>query len=380
MTIRLPVRTRLTFLYGALFLACGVLLVGAMVLLVRDSLFAPLPNELLDAAKLNATGQFDKVAFIDQVRAELQAQAEARLFTGATAALAALTVIAGGIGWLFAGRMLSRVRRVTEAAQAASDTSLNRRLNLPGPEDELKELGDTFDAMLARLDDAFAAQRRFVANASHELRTPLSVGRTAVEVTLAKPAASGDQLRTMAEEVLVALDRAQQLIDALLLLARSQLQIESAEPDDLADIGAEALDTLRSQVTARRLTLTTSLDPAPIRGDLTLLTSAVVNLVENACRYANDGGTVSVAAGHDAMSAWIVIANSGSDLTAIDLERLFEPFHRGGQTRLTGDGAGLGLSIARSVAVAHGGEIVAAARSATVGGGLRIELRLPVAT
>jgi signal transduction histidine kinase len=373
----LRVRTRLTLLYGALFLVGGALLVAGMVLLVRGFLFADLPASRLDLAKLQIGDAAGKLDLVERVRAEVRDQAVRRLLWSAAAGLVVVTALAGVVGGVMAGRMLARLRKVTEAAQAASETSLHRRLNLPGPRDELKELGDTFDAMLARLDEAFAAQRRFVANASHELRTPLSVTRAAVEVTLAKPSATNEQLRAMGQEVAAAMVRAQRLVDSLLLLARSEQRPGEAERDDLADLAAEALDAVRREADARGLKVLSELEPAPVAGDLALLSRAVANLVENAVRHNRDHGEVTVATGVDGAYAWVEVRNSGRTLSPAEVERLFEPFHRGERTRLDGDGVGLGLSIVEAVAAAHGGTVTARARPAADGGGLRVTLRLP---
>jgi signal transduction histidine kinase len=373
----LRVRTRLTLLYGALFLVGGALLVAGMVLLVRGFLFADLPASRLDVAKLQIGDAAGKLELVERVRAQVRDQAVRRLVWSAGAGLVVVTALAGAVGGVMAGRMLARLRKVTEAAQAASETSLHRRLNLPGPRDELKELGDTFDAMLARLDEAFAAQRRFVANASHELRTPLSVTRAAVEVTLAKPNATNEQLRAMGEEVAAAMVRAQRLVDSLLLLARSEQRPGEAEGDDLADLAAEALDAVRREADARGLKVLSELEPAPVAGDLALLSRAVANLVENAVRHNRDHGEVTVASGVDGAHAWVEVRNTGRVLSPAEVERLFEPFHRGERTRLDGDGVGLGLSIVEAVAAAHGGTVTARGRPTADGGGLSVTLRLP---
>jgi signal transduction histidine kinase len=275
--------------------------------------------------------------------------------------------------------MLARVRQVTEAARSAGESNLHQRLDLPGPRDEIKDLGDTFDAMLARLDEAFAAQRRFVGNASHELRTPLAVTRTAVEVTLAKPDATVPQLRAMGEEVRAAMTRAQQLVESLLVLSRSDQRVDAAEADDLADLAAEALDLAQAQAGARALRVRAELAPAPVRGDLALLSRAVANLLKNAVRHNRAGGEVSVATGADERWSWVTVTNTGPDLSTVDVERLLEPFNRGERTRLGGDAVGLGLSIVQAMARAHAGTIELVPRAAAAGGGLTVTLRLPLA-
>jgi two-component system sensor histidine kinase VanS len=278
--------------------------------------------------------------------------------------------------------MLHRLTAITTAARHASQTTLHERLNLTGPDDELKELGDTFDSMLERLDAAFAAQKRFVANASHELRTPLTVTRTAVEVTLAKPSVTDTQWRTMSKDVARSTDRAQRLIDGLLTLARSEEQLTDAEDDDLADLAAEGLDQVAAAARTRGLQITTDLDAAPVRGNIALLGRAVANLLENAVKYNVDGGALLIRTHTTQRWSELTVANAGAVLDPAAIPELFEPFHRGERTRghsPAGDrddsGTGLGLSIVYAVVHAHGGKITATPRTS---GGLQITVRFPM--
>jgi signal transduction histidine kinase len=373
----LTVRSRLTVLYSALFLIAGGLLVAGMVWSVRDSLYAEVgPADISKIDQALAQGLDKQVAY-EQLRGQVRDRTMRQLAWNAGGALVALSVVSGVAGAMVSGRLLARVRNVTEAARAASDTNLNLRLNLPGPRDEIKDLGDTFDAMLARLDGVFEAQRRFVANASHELRTPLAVTRTAAEVTLAKPHATVTQLRAMGAEVCVEMARAERLVDSLLVLSRSEQWIGEAETDDLADLATDALDGARRETTNRGLRVRAELAPAPTAGDLALLSRAVANLVENAVRHNCPGGEVTVQTGCDAGQSWVQVANTGTDLTTMDVGRLFEPFNRGARTRLDGDGTGLGLSIVAAVARVHGGMVWACPRPVADGGGLVVTLRLP---
>jgi len=194
----------------------------------------------------------------------------ARLLDYSLAALAALVFASAWLGWIVAGRALRPVHAITAAARRASEENLGERIALAGPDDELKELADTFDAMLARLDAAFASQRRFVANASHELRTPLTVMRTAIDVTLAKPGRTPAQLEAMAVEVRHAADRAEALIEALLTLARGQRGIGRREPLDLAAVTRDVLAARGAEVAARGLAMEVTLAPALMAGDLAL--------------------------------------------------------------------------------------------------------------
>jgi len=206
-----------------------------------------------------------------------------------------------GLGWVMAGRALRPVHNITEAARRASQEHLGERLHLAGPEDELKELADTFDAMLDRLDQSFAAQRMFVANASHELRTPLTTMRTAIDVTLAKPSRTPEQLEAMAEKVRRSIDRAEGTIDALLTLAASNQDVGSAEPLDLATAAEDALDALQGTVHAQNLRVEADLDEAEVAGNRVLLERMVGNLVENAVHHNITGGWVRVRTGSDAL-------------------------------------------------------------------------------
>jgi hypothetical protein len=234
--------------------------------------------------------------------------------------------------------------------------------------------------MLARLDAAFDSQRRFVANASHELRTPLSVIRTEVDVTLGDPGASVAELRTMGDVVREASMRADRLVDALLVLARSDAQarqgLAQREPVDLAALVSAAVAAVASEASARGLAVSTETRPAPVEGDPELLERLVGNLVENAVRHNVDGGWVAVRTGTES-GAFLSVLNTGPAVPAGEVDELFQPFRRSGTARTGSRGAGLGLSIVRAVAAAHGGAVSAAARSE---GGLEVTVRLPAAT
>jgi len=371
---RLPaptIRIRLTLLYAVLSTLSGAALVTAMTWYVYHDLYAPLPANLVPP---RLDPDHDRIlSLADQIRDT----ATSHLLHDSLKLVLLVVAASALIGWWVAGRTLRRLTAITDAARHASETTLHERLNLPGPADEFKELGDTFDEMLERLDAAFAAQKRFVANASHELRTPLAVTRTAVEVTLAKPAVTDTQWRAMAADVQRSTARAQNLIDGLLTLARSEQAPDPAEEDDLADLAAEALDQTAAPARARALRVEADLDPTPVRGNIALLARAVANLLENAVRHNTDGGTVHVATRADGPWARLTVENDGAELNPEDVPLLFEPFHRGPRTRSSDDalaGAGLGLSIVRAVADAHGGTVDARARA---GGGLTVTLRLP---
>jgi signal transduction histidine kinase len=290
------------------------------------------------------------------------------------AALAGLIVVSAWLGWIVAGRALRPVHAITAAARTASEENLGQRIALAGPDDELKELADTFDAMLGRLDAAFASQRRFVANASHELRTPLTVMRTAIDVTLAKPGRTQPQLEAMAAEVRQAVDRAEALIEALLTLARSDRGAGAREPLDVAVLAEDALDAAAPAIRACPVTVDAALRPGPALGDPVLVERLVTNLVDNAIRHNVPDGWVRVATGTREGMAFIDVANGGAPIPAELVPALFEPFRRLSERAGSPEGTGLGLSIVRSVVVAHHGQLTARPRPA---GGLEVSVLLP---
>jgi len=344
----LTIRTRLTLTFATLFTMGGSVLVLALTTVFYRAIFRPLPANAIPSS---LDPDHDHIIGLsDQIRDA----AASHLLRVSLFLLLIVVAVSALLGWWIAGRMLRPIAAVTAAARRATDTTLHERLNLPGPPDELKELGDTFDEMLERLDAAFAAQRRFVANASHELRTPLALTRAAVEVTLAKPAATDEQWRTMAHDVAGSTEHAQRLI--------------------------EALDQVAARSRARGLRLETELGPAVLRGNVALLGIAVANLLENAVKYNRDGGLLRVVT-RPAGADWqeVQVANDGPPVSVEQLDHVFEPFHRGRHTRRSSaeparEGVGLGLSIVRAVAQAHGGRVTAEARPS---GGLSVTLRLP---
>jgi signal transduction histidine kinase len=283
-----------------------------------------------------------------------------------------------GLGWVVAGRVLRPLQQITATAKRLSEHTLHQRIALEGPDDELKELADTFDRMLGRLDAAFDSQRRFAANASHELRTPLAITRTEVDVALTDPDVSAAELRAMAERVRDATERSERLIEGLLTLARSERELRLGEPADLADAAAAALEQAQRRDGPSGLRVTTTLRPAPVQGDPALLGRMVANLVENAVRHNQPDGWLQVATGTSHGRAFVQVANGGRAIPADQVESLFEPFHRlHGRVASPARGAGLGLSIVRSVARAHGGDTTARALD---GGGLEVAVRVPVRT
>jgi signal transduction histidine kinase len=393
---RRPVRLRLTLVYSGLFLAAGAALLAVTYGLVAQSLSTTPPpaagsqasqyvDQALQACKSEnldpvAMAKCENVAEqslngVSKASEEFQrSRTLAHLLDYSLAALAAIVVTSAWLGWIVAGRALRPVHAITAAARRASEENLGERIALAGPDDELKELADTFDAMLGRLDAAFASQRRFVANASHELRTPLTVMRTAIDVTLAKPGRTPAQLETMAVEVRHAADRAEALIEALLTLARSDRGTEPREPLDVAVLAEDALDAAAPAIRAHPVTVQAVLEPAPAVGDPVLVERLVTNLIDNAVRHNVPDGWVQVATGTRAGMAFIDVANGGPLIPPELVPSLFEPFRRLSDRAGSPDGMGLGLSIVRSVALAHRGYATARPRPA---GGLEITVSLP---
>ena len=400
-------RLRLTLIYGALFLVAGAVLLTLNFALVQrgldrqegrigmriEGLAGAVPGEALDFVRpapdpsmlVTADGRR-----LDQVLAEYQAElrdtALHQLVVQSSIALGIVALASVGVGWVVAGRALRPLTKVTATARRLSEANLHERLALDGPDDELKELADTFDAMLGRLEAAFESQRRFVANASHELRTPVSIQRTLVDVALADPDTSPEEFRTMAIAVGDAADRSESLIDGLLVLARSERGDLPRDPVDLADVVTAALDQVAADAAAAHLRVERDVHPAPMTGSRVLLERLVANLVQNAVRHNQEGGWLRVHTGTDGSTSILSVANGGPTLTADQVPALFEPFRRLSADRQTSDrrqpadrvdssrGVGLGLSIVRAVAVAHRGGVRA---EPLTSGGLIVKVRLP---
>jgi signal transduction histidine kinase len=354
----------MTLLYAGVFFVAGALLLSVSYALVRNNLTDPANLRSLPADRwdYNITAQH-----------EIAADALHRLRTQYAIALAAMTGLSVLLGWAVAGRVLRPLQRITATAQRVSQDNLDERIGLQGPRDELKELADTFDGMLERLSGAFASQRRFVANASHELRTPLTVIRTELEVALADPDATTGELRAMAETVRDATLATERLIQALLTLARSDAGVSRRDPVDLADGARLAIEQAAAEADGRRLEVRSALEPAPVRGDRRLLDRLVANLVENAVRHNRDGGAVEVRTASVAGRSTVEVRNDGEVVPPEAVPSLLEPFQRLDRGA-RGDGVGLGLSIVRSVAEAHGGSVELRARPS---GGLVVRVSMP---
>jgi signal transduction histidine kinase len=386
------VRIRLSLIYAGLFLAAGSVLLGITYGLLASSL----PQQPTQSGPASGANELAKIgpackqphpdpSLIEACKRAYSAGAAAasqsqrqqtlhNLLLFSLVGLAVMTIASGGVGWVMSGRVLRPVRTITETARRASEQHLGERLALTGPRDELKELADTFDAMLERLDRAFAAQRRFVANASHELRTPLTVMRTAIDVTLAKPARTQRQLEDMAARVRLSVDRAEQMISALLTLAVSEQEPASSEFLDLATVAEDAVDIASPGIERLGLRVETYLKPAETMGDPHLLERMVGNLVDNAVRHNEPGGWIQLRTGTTGTTVFFQIANSGPVIPEDVVPSLFEPFRRAAGRTSAGDGAGLGLSIIQAIAATHGATLSAHRQPA---GGLDICVTLP---
>jgi signal transduction histidine kinase len=403
----LTLRGRLTLIYGGLFMVAGVLLLGVTYVLFNNNLTggyrvlvqgtyltppttpgatpsaSPSPRPPNQLFVINKDGDMLTGPAADQViqqqREQVRQAAIKSLLTQGSIALVVVGGLAAGFGWLVAGRVLAPLHRVTDTARriAASPAALHERIALRGPDDEVKNLADAFDTMVERLDHSFDGQRRFVANASHELRTPLTLGRALVEVAMHRRTASPD-VKELGESLLTINARHEQLIEGLLILADSEKQLTTLYPVNLGDIVTHVAAQLSSEASRAGVELIRGPGDAPTQGDALLLERLVHNLVENGIRHNLSEGErwVRVISKTVGDRVEIVVTNTGPDIPPYEVESLFKPFYRLGTERLVGGkGAGLGLSIVRSVVEAHGGAVVATPRQ---GGGLEISVSLPV--
>ncbi|WP_327326528.1 ATP-binding protein [Streptomyces sp. NBC_01210] len=386
--LRPTIRIRLTLLYGGMFLIAGILLLSIIYLLAAQAIHQG--SELaLRVTGVNVTldsptcPDLNGVINNDQLNRALKTCMSVQrqhalddLLRRSLFALLGLSIIAFAFGYAMAGRVLSPLGKITRTARQVAGSDLSRRIELDGPDDELKELADTFDEMLDRLERAFTAQQRFVANASHELRTPLAINRTLLEVHLSDPGVPAE-LQQLGKTLLTTNERSEQLVEGLLLLARSDNQIVERKPVDLAEVATRAVDQTRAEAEANGVEIRGERAPAVVQGNGVLLERIALNLVQNGVRYnIPEGGWVDVTTEVRQGQAVLVVSNTGPVVPAYEIDNLFEPFRRLRQERTGSDkGVGLGLSIARSVARAHGGRIIAEPRE---GGGLVMRVTLPV--
>lgn len=366
--IRFTVRLRLTLICTALVVVCGVVLIGLTYVLVAR---LPLVAEYQSPVQPGDQPLPDLPPLTPQ--AQQQRDAHLRQLIGQSAiALAITAIVACGLSWLLAGRILNTLRTITAAVQRISASSLDQRLALGGPRDELTELGDTFDDLLARLERSFAAQRRFVAHASHELRTPLTVLRTHLEAAASHPDPTPDSWRLANERALAASGHLERILDSLLTLARSEGGLDRWQRVDLADVAGDVIDARRTDIEARGLRLIADLEPAPVLGDERLLERLVTNLVDNAGRYNVPGGRVCVVTFVGPDGPTLSVVNTGRVVPADAVARIIQPFQRLDSS--PGAGAGLGLSIVDAIATAHSARLEVTANG---GGGLTVTVRFP---
>ena len=375
MTVRrFPWRTarlRLALLYGCATLACGVVLLAITYLLVSQtggwSVRLPGPPGRIRFPARNYSS-------IQSFQAQSHAADLHTLLVMSGVALAVMATASILVGWLIAGRVLRPLRTITRTAREISASNLHRRLALAGPDDELKEVADTIDALLGRLEVAFESQRRFVANASHELRTPLARLKILLQVSLADPGATLDSMRSAQKRALASEEQLERLIDALLALASSERAIERREPLDLAATTERVLATRTHEIEQRALQVEADLDPAWTDGSPQLIERLVTNLLDNAIRHNTSAGWLQVTTG-SVERATLTVTNSGPVIAPVELERLTRPLLRAGPARASdGDGHGLGLSIVLAIVTAHGGAL---SLDAPPEGGLRARVELP---
>ncbi|MEV0229552.1 HAMP domain-containing sensor histidine kinase [Nonomuraea sp. NPDC050786] len=365
---KVSIRWRLTLTYGALvFVASAVLLfsVYSIVAQAIDNTWPTLNVESIQAQLLWQDAQQQAVT-----------AAQNALLRNSLMALVGVGILSLIIGYFVADRALRPVAKMTATARKLSESTLaHQRIALEGPNDELKELADTFDAMLTRLNVAFDTQRRFVANASHELRTPLTINRTVLEIALSDPEASED-LKALGRTLLEVNARNEKLIEGLLLLARSERELAVRKPLDVQEVAQTAVEQVQPFAQEHGVTVTTDLVSAPTIGDPVLLERSVSNLLENAVKYnIPENGKVWIRTGMVDGALVVQVANTGQHVPAYEVNSLFEPFRRLHADRVeSAKGAGLGLSIVRAVVQAHGGDVTAVPRD---GGGLVVTIRLP---
>ena len=396
--MRATIRLRLALIQTAIFAVVAAALVLGVYALTASSLSASSTEPRSRAERLlglpagtlldrSTRGDFTlpssplpRRPTLPQIAADVQAQTRAQLLDRVLRFSVILVGIATFVtfvaGWLMARRSLRPIRRITSRARMISENDLRQPIAMEGPRDELHELADTFDEMLGRLDRAFAAQRLFAANASHELRTPLTLIRTRLDVTLAKPNATREDLEAMAKVIREAIERSARLIEGLLMLARANGPV-APETVALDGLVRDTLDDLREQADRRALSIVARIDPCAVVGDPLLLKHVVRNVLENAIIHNVEGGHIEVRAWRDTR-ARVLVSNGGSMIVPTAVDDLFLPLHRGGADRVQdgSSGFGLGLAIVKAVTEAHHGSVVA---TALADGGLAVEIALPPA-
>ncbi|MEV5833465.1 ATP-binding protein [Nocardia sp. NPDC052112] len=370
------IRLRLTLLYAGAFFIAGAILVALMYFYLDRSLDRR-PGMGAQILVREYLAKRNRPIVSEELYQALTAQAAKKrrdtmeaMLIWSLVSLGVIGIVAGGLGWLLAGRALRPLQRITATARRVADRSLHERIALTGPDDEIKDLADTFDAMLERLDRAFDGQRRFVANASHELRTPLTINRTLIEVALDDPDAP-ESTRRLGATLLEVNSRHERLIDGLLVLASSEQRLIERTRVDLAEVVRRVVTVAGDAADRAGIEIRTDIEAAPVSGDPVLLERLAQNLVDNAIRYnISVNGWVAIRSASSGGNAQLVVENTGPAVPAFEVDSLFEPFRRLAAGERVAEsahapnsqGAGLGLSIVRSVAHAHGGEVRASVR------------------
>jgi signal transduction histidine kinase len=371
---RMTVRWRLTLLYGGLFLVSGVALLAITYLLVAHAPIRLPPGRVIAIERSSRVPQSLRAARVQQRSAELH-----DLLIESGIALGIMASVSGLLGWVVAGRVLRPLRTMTAVTRQISETNLDQRLAIAGPGDELRELADTIDGLLHRLQRSFESQRRFIANASHELRTPLATMRTTLDVESAKPGQIPPRLSALDADLRGELDHADRLLEDFLVLARAQRgELGQGSPVALDHLIRAGLAARADRIAAKRIELRARLDSVRVAGTETLLARLVENVIDNAVAHNETGGFIEIDCTLDHSTARLVLANGGPALDDKAVGRLAEPFQRLGQERIaSSDGHGLGLSIVAAIAEAHAGSLRLHVRPS---GGLTVEILLPAAT
>jgi len=383
------VRLRLTLLYGVLFLLSGAVLLTITYFLVTHtgsgvgmstssspsgdkSVSIVLGSQLPTDAPLSDAERHLAEA-VRQQALDQEAEVRHQLLVKSGLALAIMSVISVVLGWLVAGRVLRPLRTMTDSIQLISARNVNERLALGGPRDELRELADTVDGLLGRLETALESHKRFVANAAHELRTPMTVEHALLEEAVMDPEATLDSYRERFEDLMVVSEQQAQLLESLLVLATSERGLDSPEPVDLAEQVAGVLRAAEPRAWKQGLSVESHVRPASVTGDPALITRLVANLVDNAMTYNVSDGRVEVMTGTDAVGTFLTVANTGPMVPPEVVGRLLNPFQR--LNRIADDGHhGLGLSIVQAIALAHQADLTVRARPE---GGLEVRVRFP---
>jgi signal transduction histidine kinase len=377
---RRTVRLRLTLLYGGLFVASGAALLAVTYLLVRHFTAGVVSTHAYLKPSTGLNNPLPKLPALTQLQTQDLARQHAsdlhQLLVWSGIALALMAVVSIGLGWLVAGRVLRPLRTMTATTRRISEANLHQRLAVKGPADELKELGDTIDGLLVRLEAAFDAQRWFVANASHELRTPLAMMRTSLDVATGKRGPVPPQLTELDRKLREGLDHADRLLESFLTLARAQHGALADEASvSIDEVVTAAIHARSTEIAEKRIDVQQELRRARVSGSATLLARMVENVIDNAIHHNEPDGWIRIEADEAAGLARLTIESGGAPLEENEVGALAQPFTRLGTERTDSqNGFGLGLSIVAAIAAAHGGKLELHARPE---GGLRVVIELP---